>query len=245
MGLASHAYATLGSLSRRCLCAPCAVCAPSASWSPVGAWYGLVWAPPDREMGDVQRIMYVHVPAPWMALMAVTLNFVCSVAYLLRPRWSTDALAEASAEVGLLLRGDGPGAGQHLGQAHLGRLLELGPPPHQRGHPPGGVRRLPGAAALRRRRRAARGLVRGGGHHHRRRHPHHLASACSGGGACTRCSPRRRPWTRTWCARCAGTPSPSSRCWLIFLVAPLPHRPRPQRARDGPAARLVPGGRRR
>ena len=66
-----------------------------------GAWYGLFRAPPDRDMGDVQRIMYVHVPAQWMALMAVTLNFCCSVAYLFRPRWSTDALAEASAEVGL------------------------------------------------------------------------------------------------------------------------------------------------
>jgi heme exporter protein C len=66
-----------------------------------GAWYGLFRAPPDREMGDVQRIMYVHVPAQWMAMMAVTLNFCCSVAYLFRPSWSTDALAEASAEVGL------------------------------------------------------------------------------------------------------------------------------------------------
>lgn len=66
-----------------------------------GAWYGLTQAPPDREMGDVQRIMYVHVPAQWMALMAVTLNFCCSVAYLFRPSWPTDALAEASAEVGL------------------------------------------------------------------------------------------------------------------------------------------------
>ncbi len=66
-----------------------------------GAWYGLFVAPPDREMGNVQRIMYVHVPAQWMALMAVTLNFVCSVAYLFRPNWPTDALAEASAEVGL------------------------------------------------------------------------------------------------------------------------------------------------
>jgi heme exporter protein C len=66
-----------------------------------GAWYGLFRAPPDREMGDVQRIMYVHVPAQWMAMMGVTLNFCCSVVYLFRPSWPTDALAEASAEVGL------------------------------------------------------------------------------------------------------------------------------------------------
>ncbi|MBU8900177.1 transcriptional regulator [Corallococcus sp. H22C18031201] len=67
-----------------------------------GAYLGLFWAPPDREMGDVQRIMYVHVPAVWMALLALTLNFCCSVTYLFKPSWKTDAMAEASAEVGLL-----------------------------------------------------------------------------------------------------------------------------------------------
>jgi len=66
----------------------------------------VAWAPPDREMGDVQRIMYVHLPSVWMGLLGVTLNFVCSVAYLLNPRRTVanldaDALAEASAEVGL------------------------------------------------------------------------------------------------------------------------------------------------
>ena len=66
-----------------------------------GAYLGLVWAPPDREMGDVQRIMYVHVPAMEMSLLAMTLNFLCSVLYLFRPRWTTDSLAEAFAEVGL------------------------------------------------------------------------------------------------------------------------------------------------
>lgn len=68
----------------------------------VGAWLGLSWAPPDREMGDVQRIMYAHVPSVWMALLALTLNFGCSVAYLLKSSWKPDALGEASAEVGVL-----------------------------------------------------------------------------------------------------------------------------------------------
>ncbi|HMK74229.1 MAG TPA: cytochrome c biogenesis protein CcsA [Myxococcaceae bacterium] len=71
-----------------------------------GQWLGLVWAPPDREMGDVQRIMYVHLPAVWMGLLGVTLNFICSVLYLVVPsrqvaQLDMDALAEASAEVGL------------------------------------------------------------------------------------------------------------------------------------------------
>lgn len=68
----------------------------------VGHYMGLVTAPPDREMGDVQRIMYVHVPLQWMAMLLLTLNFGCALAYLLRPGWRTDSLAEASAEVGLV-----------------------------------------------------------------------------------------------------------------------------------------------
>ncbi|MDC0707351.1 cytochrome c biogenesis protein CcsA [Stigmatella sp. ncwal1] len=67
-----------------------------------GHYNGLAVAPPDREMGDVQRIMYAHVPAVWIAMVALTLNFICSVTYLFKPSWKTDALAEASAEVGLL-----------------------------------------------------------------------------------------------------------------------------------------------
>lgn len=68
----------------------------------IGHFIGLAVAPPDREMGDVQRIMYAHVPAVWVAMVALTVNFVCSVLYLFKPSWKTDSLAEASAEVGLL-----------------------------------------------------------------------------------------------------------------------------------------------
>ncbi len=67
-----------------------------------GGWLALSWAPPDREMGDVQRIMYAHVPAVWMALVALTLNFGASVAYLFKQSWKLDALAESSAEVGVV-----------------------------------------------------------------------------------------------------------------------------------------------
>ena len=73
----------------------------------LGAWLGLAWAPPDREMGDVQRIMYVHVPSVWVALLALILNFATSVAYLLKNSWRLDAMAEASAEVGFLFGANG------------------------------------------------------------------------------------------------------------------------------------------
>jgi heme exporter protein C len=85
-----------------------------------GAWLGLAWAPPDREMGDVQRIMYAHVPAVWMALLAVTLNFGCSLAYLLRNSWKMDWIAEASAEVGVLFGAIGVTLGSIWGRPTWG-----------------------------------------------------------------------------------------------------------------------------
>ena len=57
----------------------------------------LQWAPPEREMGDVYRIIYMHVPQVWMALLALTVNAVCSFAYLMKKSWVTDSVAEASA----------------------------------------------------------------------------------------------------------------------------------------------------
>ncbi len=70
----------------------------------VGGYLGLVWAPPEREMGDVYRIMYVHVPVAMMSLLAFTLTFIASVAFLLTDsRWGWDAFAEAAAEVGVVL----------------------------------------------------------------------------------------------------------------------------------------------
>lgn len=86
----------------------------------IGAWLALAWAPPDREMGHVQRIMYAHVPSMWMALLAVTLNFGSSVAYLIRNSWKADALAEASAEVGVLFGAVGVTLGSIWGRPTWG-----------------------------------------------------------------------------------------------------------------------------
>lgn len=77
----------------------------------VGGYYGLAIAPKEAFMGDVYRILYVHVPAAWMALLAATVNFGASLWYLFRSSHKADALAEASAELavvfGALLIGSG------------------------------------------------------------------------------------------------------------------------------------------
>jgi heme exporter protein C len=84
------------------------------------AWVGLTQAPPDREMGDVQRIMYAHVPMVQMMLLAGTILFVCSVLYLFRASWRTDALAEASAEVALVFGAIGTTLGSIWGRPTWG-----------------------------------------------------------------------------------------------------------------------------
>jgi heme exporter protein C len=71
--------------------------------SALGLYYGLVLAPKERAMGDVYRILFVHVPAAWLTLVAFLVTFGSSVAYLYSGDWRADALAVASTEVGVVL----------------------------------------------------------------------------------------------------------------------------------------------
>jgi heme exporter protein C len=64
---------------------------------------GLLGVPADRLQGDAQRIMYVHVPAAWLAYLAFLVTLIGSLGYLLRRDLRFDRLAAASAEIGLLL----------------------------------------------------------------------------------------------------------------------------------------------
>ena len=62
----------------------------------------LAWAPPDAYQGDLQRLMYVHVPAAWAALALLAIGFAASVRVLWRRSLAADHLAHACVEVGLL-----------------------------------------------------------------------------------------------------------------------------------------------
>ena len=68
-----------------------------------GSTWGLLYAPVETYMGDVQRIMYVHVPTAWNALLALTFAFGCALMSLLRGGWAWDCRLEAALEVGVLL----------------------------------------------------------------------------------------------------------------------------------------------
>lgn len=70
-----------------------------------GLYLGLVAAPPDAVQGQVQRIMYLHVPSILTAYLAFTVVFVFSVLYLWRRDLRYDAVAVAAAEIGVLFTG--------------------------------------------------------------------------------------------------------------------------------------------
>ena len=62
----------------------------------------LAVVPADASQGDVQRLMYVHVPAAWLAYLSFFVVFVCSILYLKTKRIRYDRVAHASAEIGVL-----------------------------------------------------------------------------------------------------------------------------------------------
>lgn len=65
--------------------------------------FGFVMSPPDRDMGNLQKIMYVHVPAAWMSFICFFVVFVESVRYLLSGNERRDLAAAAAAETGAVL----------------------------------------------------------------------------------------------------------------------------------------------
>ncbi len=69
----------------------------------VGTYIGLFVAPPERHMGDVQRIMYIHVPSAWIALLCYTAAFVAGIGSLWTGRRKWDASLVGMAETGMVL----------------------------------------------------------------------------------------------------------------------------------------------
>jgi len=87
------------------------------------AYQGLVAAPTEATMGDIQRIFYYHVPSAWTGFILFFINFCASIMFLLsngksQRQAKADALAVAAAEQLPPL---------HPGRAHerwIGKLLQ-------------------------------------------------------------------------------------------------------------------------
>jgi heme exporter protein C len=68
----------------------------------LGLYWGLFQAPPDAYQGEVQRIMYLHIPSILTAYLSFFLVFVGSCLYLWKREKRDDILAYSAAEIGVL-----------------------------------------------------------------------------------------------------------------------------------------------
>ena len=71
----------------------------------VGLAAGFLYAPREAVQGNVQRIMYLHVPSVLVAYLAFGLVLLGSVAYLATRRPGWDLLAGSAGEIGVLFTG--------------------------------------------------------------------------------------------------------------------------------------------
>jgi heme exporter protein C len=86
----------------------------------LGLYTGFLYAPPDAVQGEVQRIMYLHVPLILVSYLAFFVVFVTSILYLAR-RWERhDAIAHSSAEIGVLFTALAIAAGSIWGRPTWG-----------------------------------------------------------------------------------------------------------------------------
>ena len=66
----------------------------------IGLYGALVTAPPDYQQGETVRIMYVHVPAAWMALFVYTVMALASAVALIFRHPLADVAAKTAAPIG-------------------------------------------------------------------------------------------------------------------------------------------------
>ncbi len=69
----------------------------------VGSAFGLFQAPPERHMGEVSRMLYIHAPHAMNALLIFTFAGVFAVLSLWTAKARWDALTAAAIEAGLVL----------------------------------------------------------------------------------------------------------------------------------------------
>lgn len=68
-----------------------------------GSAHGLFSAPPERHMGEVSRILFVHIPTAWISLVAYTACFFLAVLTLWTGKPRFDAAQVGALEVGAFL----------------------------------------------------------------------------------------------------------------------------------------------
>lgn len=86
----------------------------------LGLYVAFAVAPPDAVQGEIQRLMYLHVPLILVSYLAFGIVAVASALYLWRRAPAADAVACASAEIGVLFTACAIAAGSIWGRPTWG-----------------------------------------------------------------------------------------------------------------------------
>jgi heme exporter protein C len=83
-------------------CQHLALPALAFAWLLIGiaSYLGLVTSPPDYQQGDAVRIMYLHVPAAWLAMLCYGVMASSGVAWLVWKNPTADLLSTSIAPIG-------------------------------------------------------------------------------------------------------------------------------------------------
>lgn len=65
-------------------------------------YLSFIYSPPEEKMGDLVRILYIHLPLAWYSLISFSITFVSSILYLLRRDEKFDKIAVTGVEIGFL-----------------------------------------------------------------------------------------------------------------------------------------------
>ena len=92
-----------------------------------GLWQGL-WIVPkdDYQGGDIMRVMFIHVPAAWLAMASYLGMAVMSFVWFIWRHEVADIAAKAIAPLGATWTSLCLDDGGDLGQADLGHLVAMG-----------------------------------------------------------------------------------------------------------------------
>ncbi|AIL12363.1 heme transporter HemC [Candidatus Paracaedimonas acanthamoebae] len=68
----------------------------------LGLWFAFLGSPPDYQMGEAVRIMYIHVPASWFAMGVYALMALHAIIGLITKHPLADIVVKAAAPIGAL-----------------------------------------------------------------------------------------------------------------------------------------------
>ncbi|MCG8466899.1 MAG: cytochrome c biogenesis protein CcsA [Gemmatimonadetes bacterium] len=68
----------------------------------IGTIIGLFIVPADGLQGEIQRLLYVHVPTAWVGMLAFFFVFIMSTLYLVQRRLDWDLMAASAVEIGVV-----------------------------------------------------------------------------------------------------------------------------------------------